>query len=56
MGADLEQVLIEHPAVADVACIGMPHPEMGEEMRALVELDGGAVAVDEAHLTAFCRE
>ncbi len=34
--AEAEQVLIEHPAVADVACIGVPHHEMGEELKALV--------------------
>jgi acyl-CoA synthetase (AMP-forming)/AMP-acid ligase II len=34
--AEAEQLLIDHPAVADVACIGVPHPEMGEELRALV--------------------
>ena len=34
--AEAENVLIEHPGVADVACIGVPHDEMGEEMRALV--------------------
>ena len=34
--AEAEQVLIEHPAVADVACIGVPHAEMGEQMKALV--------------------
>ncbi|MGI9646194.1 MAG: AMP-binding protein [Ilumatobacteraceae bacterium] len=34
--AEAEQQLIEHPAVADVACIGVPHPEMGESLEALV--------------------
>ena len=34
--AEAEQVLIEHPAVLDVACIGIPHNEMGEELKALV--------------------
>jgi len=33
--AEAEQVLIDHPDIADVACIGIPHPEMGEELRAL---------------------
>ena len=53
--AEAENVLIEHPGVADVACIGIPHDEMGEQMRALVvaadgwEPDGDAIV-------AFCRE
>ena len=34
--AEAEQLLADHPLVADVACIGVPHPEMGEELRALV--------------------
>ncbi|MGA0330413.1 MAG: AMP-binding enzyme, partial [Ilumatobacteraceae bacterium] len=35
--AEAEQVLVDHPAVQDVACIGVPHPEMGEELVALVQ-------------------
>ena len=34
--AEAEQVLIEHPGVADVAVIGVPHRDMGEEVKALV--------------------
>ncbi len=34
--AEAEQLLIEHPAVVDVACIGVPHPDMGEELKALL--------------------
>ncbi len=54
--AEAEHVLIEHPGVADVACIGVPHPEMGEELKALVvpEDPDGAPTADE--LIAYCRE
>jgi len=34
--AEAEQILIHHPGVLDVACIGVPHAEMGEELKALV--------------------
>jgi long-chain acyl-CoA synthetase len=34
--AESEQALAKHPLVADVACIGVPHPVMGEELMALV--------------------
>ena len=36
--AEAEQVLIDHPSILDVACIGVPHPEMGEELKALAIL------------------
>lgn len=53
--AEAENVLIEHPAVADVACIGVPHAEMGEELRALVVPEEGTTATAE-EILAFCRE
>jgi long-chain acyl-CoA synthetase len=53
--AEAEQVLIDHPDVVDVACIGVPHPEMGEEMIGLAILRSGAVVTGE-QLVAWCRE
>jgi long-chain acyl-CoA synthetase len=40
---EIEEVLYEHPAVAAVAVIGLPHPELGEEVGAAVTLKPGAV-------------
>ena len=54
--AEAEQVLVKHPAVLDVACIGVPHAEMGEELKALVILRDGVAAPSPTDLIAFCRE
>jgi long-chain acyl-CoA synthetase len=54
--AEAEQVLVQHPGVADVACIGVPHAEMGEELKALVIAVDPAAPPDPAELLAFCRE
>ena len=42
--AEVEAALFEHPAVDDVAVIGIPHDEMGEEVGAVVRLAPGATA------------
>ena len=53
--AEAENVISEHPGVADVACIGIPHAEMGEELRALVMRAEGDQFSD-TDILEFCRE
>jgi long-chain acyl-CoA synthetase len=53
--AEAEQVLIDHPEILDVACIGVPHAEMGEELKALVIPRDAAQAPDPQEIMAWCR-
>jgi long-chain acyl-CoA synthetase len=39
---EIEEVLYEHPEVAEAAVVGIPHPELGEEVGAAVALKPGA--------------
>ena len=52
---EIEEVLHEHEAVAEVAVIGIPHAELGEEVGAAVQLKPGAAATT-AELRAFARQ
>ena len=54
--AEAEQVLIDHPAVLDVACIGVPNKDMGEELKALVITHADADRPSPDELIAWCRE
>jgi long-chain acyl-CoA synthetase len=51
---ELEEVLHEHPAVLEVAVIGIPHPDLGEEVGAAVALKTGARATP-AELREFVK-
>ncbi len=52
---EVDQALLEHPAVFDAAAFAMPHPALGEDVAAVVVLKAGASA-SALELTAFLRE
>ena len=43
---EVDEILMDHPAVAQTVCFGMPHPKLGEEVAAVVVLKEGAVATE----------
>ena len=53
--AEIEQALIAHPDVEDVAVVGVPSADMGEEVKALVVPREGASVTADA-LAAYARE
>lgn len=53
--AEIEGALTVHPDVAEVAVVGVPDPEMGERVHAVVVPRPGA-APDAAALDAWCRD
>ncbi len=54
--AEAEQLLIDHPGVADVGCVGVPHPDMGEMLVALVMPADPASPPDPNDLSEWLRE
>ncbi|MCW2786006.1 MAG: long-chain-fatty-acid--CoA ligase [Marmoricola sp.] len=52
---EIERVLAEHPAVMEVAVIGVPDDTWGETVKAVVSLNPGTSAAPD-ELIAWCRE
>ncbi len=43
---EVDEILMDHPAVAQVVCFGMPHAKLGEEVAAVVVLREGQAATE----------
>jgi long-chain acyl-CoA synthetase len=53
--AEVEDVILEHPAVASCAVVGVPHPYHGESVKAYVVLAPDQF-IEEDSLIAFCED
>jgi long-chain acyl-CoA synthetase len=52
---EIEEVLYGHEAIIEVAVIGIPDPEKGEEIKAVIALAPG-VKLSAEEVTAYCKE
>ena len=53
---EIEDLLYTHPKVEDVAVIGLPDPERGERVCAVVQLADGVDTLDFDEMVAFCKD
>jgi len=55
---EVENLLVSHPAVADVAVFGVPNPDFGEEVKAVIQPKHWDDATDQfaRDIIAWCRE
>jgi long-chain acyl-CoA synthetase len=48
-------VLAEHPDILDAAVVGVPHKQLGEEVKAVVQVRAGSTTSEE-DVRAYCAE
>lgn len=53
---EVEEILYEHPSIAEVAVVGTPDPKWGESVVAVLRLKEGAEAPAARDVIQFCRE
>ncbi|MDX2381684.1 MAG: AMP-binding protein [Acidimicrobiia bacterium] len=54
--AEIEGVLVEHPTIADAAVFGLPHPEWGQSIIAVLEPVDASTGVDTKSVLTFVSE
>jgi len=54
--AEIEAALLEHPAIAEIACAGVPDEKFGEIVAAFLRVTDGFERPSDAELKAFIRE
>lgn len=54
--AEVEAALLEHPGVLDCGVVGLPHPDWGQQVHAIVQPRDITSPPSDAELAAFCRE
>ncbi len=52
---EVEEALYEHPGIAEVAVVGFPHEELGEEVAAVVAMKDGEAATEE-EIISFAKD
>ncbi|MFJ8812922.1 AMP-binding protein [Amycolatopsis thermoflava] len=53
---EIEELLLDHPAIAEAAVVGVPDEKWGEQISAVIRLNPGAERPTAEDLRAYCRD